>query len=76
MKNIQLPLKLRSIGDSAFIRCISLTEIEIPETVTQIGKCAFFNCNELVKVIIPCSLKNTVQNGVFNNKIKEIIYKE
>ena len=75
MKNVQFPPTLKSIGDSAFSHCMSLTEIEIPRTVEKIGHSAFAYCNELVKAIVPCSLKNKIQN-VFDKKIKEIVYKE
>ena len=45
-----------SIGDYAFCKCSSLTEVTIPNSVTSIGKRSFFNCSGLTEVIIPNSV--------------------
>ena len=36
-----------AIGDSAFMNCRHLANVELPSTVTSIGRCAFMNCSEL-----------------------------
>lgn len=48
--------KIKYIGDKAFDKCKSITEIYIPEGVTAIGSYAFRNCSKLTDVYIPESL--------------------
>ena len=45
-----------AIGESAFMRCTSLTSIMIPNSVTSIGEWAFCNCTSLTSVTIPNSV--------------------
>lgn len=45
-----------SIGEFAFLECISLTSITIPDSVTSIGTYAFYGCNSLTSVTIPDSV--------------------
>ena len=45
-----------AIGESAFEKCSSLTEVSIPNSVTSIGEDAFYECTALVTV--------TIGNGV------------
>jgi hypothetical protein len=47
-----------SIGDSAFLRCTSLTSVTIPGSVTGIGADAFFDCTGLTNLAIPASVTN------------------
>ena len=42
-----------SIGDDAFMNCISLTAITIPKSVTSIGDWAFQSCSSLTAITIP-----------------------
>ena len=48
----------KTIADSAFNGCLSLTSITIPNTVTSIGDSAFQNCYNLTSITIPNSVKN------------------
>ena len=41
---MQLPYSLQQIGDEAFARCTSLSELTIPSGVPVIGKEAFTGC--------------------------------
>ena len=41
LKSIRLPKNLKTIGNSAFNKCSSLTAIEFPETMISIGREAF-----------------------------------
>lgn len=59
---IPIPSKVRidgkvydvtSIGNFAFVRCRSLTNINIPESVTSIGHGTFYDCNGLTSINIP-----------------------
>ena len=42
----------KTIADSAFWDCSSLTKIEIPDSVTSIGKYAFWVCSSLAEITI------------------------
>ena len=41
LKNINLPVRLKTIGDAAFYGCTSLTSITIPDSVIYVGHSAF-----------------------------------
>lgn len=66
LMRVKLPESLVSIGDSAFIRCESLTAIDIPNGVTTIGEYAFAYCRDLKEVKLPERL-TVLQNSSFNN---------
>ena len=51
--DVVIPKSVRSIGDYAFWKCTSLTNVTIPNTVTSIGENAFSYCTDLTAVIIP-----------------------
>ncbi len=53
---IQIPDTVQQIGDNAFSRCTSLTQIIIPDNVTKIGECAFYGCTSLTNINIPASV--------------------
>ena len=56
IKSYVIPSSVTSIGDSAFYRCISLSEIVIPSSVTSIGNWAFSCCDSLKYISIPKSV--------------------
>ena len=62
-----------SIGESAFYRCSSLTDITIPNGVTTIGEGAFYRCISLTSIIIPKSV-TSINVGAFERceKLKSI----
>lgn len=45
--DVIIPNCVTIIGDNAFIRCSSLTNITIPDSVTSIGFSAFKGCSKL-----------------------------
>lgn len=47
-----------SIGEGAFNRCTSLTEITLPDTLLTIGSNAFNECTALPSVTLPGNVKN------------------
>ncbi len=60
-KEVKIPstykgVAVKSIGDSAFSYCNSLTSVVIPESVTYIGEWAFYNCHNLTSIEIPDSV--------------------
>lgn len=58
LKDITLPVRLTSIGDSAFYICKNITgEFVVPENVTSIGASAFNNCTGITSIVLPASLK-------------------
>ena len=56
IKSYVIPSSVTSIGDSAFYRCISLSEIVIPPSVASIGDWAFSCCYSLSEIVIPSSV--------------------
>ena len=56
IKSYVIPSSVTSIGDSAFYRCISLSEIVIPPSVASIGDWAFSWCISLSEIVIPSSV--------------------
>ena len=52
-KNYKILDGVKSIDESAFDGCISLTSITIPDGVTNIGNYAFRNCESLMSITIP-----------------------
>lgn len=42
-----------SIGNGAFIECVSLTNITLPDSITSIGNGAFIECVSIVSMTIP-----------------------
>ena len=59
-----IPDSVTSIGDYAFSRCSSLSNIVIPDSVTDIGKCAFYFCSSLSNIVIPDSV-TSIGNDAF-----------
>ena len=45
-----------SIGDYAFVKCTSLTEVNMSSTVIEIGTSAFVQCTSLTSIDIPSSV--------------------
>ena len=63
VKNVTLPMGLKSIGDNAFMSS-TISEISIPATVTNIGKGAFSNIPTLKTISVPNSVK-TIGHSCF-----------
>ena len=61
---IQCSEPIRSIGESAFANCTTLTEIDLPKSLTDLGSRAFENCSSLYAITLPSSL-TTIGDGVF-----------
>ncbi len=56
IKNIVIEKGVTSIGDQAFLRCSSLSQITIPDSVISIGDNAFSGCANLSEITIPDSV--------------------
>ena len=71
LENIDIPEKVKNIGDSVFGDCISLKKIKIPKNVSDIASTAFYNCTNLEKIEIDKENNNFVyENGIVLNKSK------
>lgn len=53
----------RAIGDSAFLKCASLTEVILPDSLTHIGNNAFYYCDALERLILPEGLSHIGDNA-------------
>ena len=56
LKEINLPVAVREIGEEAFYFC-AMEELELPPNLKVIGDSAFFRCKQLREVYIPESVK-------------------
>ena len=56
IKSVVIKSGVTSIGDCAFMKCISLTSVTIPSSVTYIGPQVFDGCKSLTSVTIPNSV--------------------
>ena len=66
--------KVTSIGNSAFLKDTTLTNVEIPSGVTKIGEYAFAYCDSLGNTIIPSSVTNIAENAFINHSDELTIY--
>ena len=58
IKSINIPLNVKSLGDSVFIECSQLERVTIPSTVESFGQTVFAFCNKLSTVYINVKFKN------------------
>lgn len=65
MAAVELPEKLKRIGNVAFADCDSLTLIDLPDTLQSIGAQAFHCCDNLASISLPGSL-TSIGNTVFS----------
>ena len=83
-ENLMIPEKISyegytfnvtSIGNKAFYKCTSLTNVTIPDSVTNIGDSAFDNCRSLTSVTIPDSV-TSIGSSAFNacSNLKSVNY--
>ena len=57
---------VNKIGNSAFLRCSSLTSITIPNSVTSIGDWAFSSCESLTSIEIPNSVTSIGEDAFYD----------
>ena len=50
LRQINLPISLKVIGEEAFANCVNLYRIEIPDSVNEIKQNSFFGCNNLYEI--------------------------
>lgn len=74
LKQITLPITLKTIGDNAFFECRGLTSVELPEGVTSIGKMAFTNCFGLTSLSLPSTLTSIGETAFMNSTNITSIY--
>lgn len=56
-----------AIGDWAFCRCTSLTEVQLPSSIERIGNYAFYGCTKLIPFDIPESVTRIGNQAFYNN---------
>ena len=62
---ISIPKSVKSIDDSAFYGCISLTSIMIPEEVTRIESFAFGDCSNLISITLSSNVASVGELAFF-----------
>ena len=73
--SIEIPVTVRSIGQSAFSGNSKLKEIDLPVIVYSIGASAFYNCSSLEKIRLPYLLTSIGKNAFEGcNNLKTIVY--
>ena len=73
MSEVNFNNRLKTIGETAFEGCNSLTHVDLPDSVQKIGKKAFYNCVNLKELNLSINLKE-VEMAAFetHSKIKII----
>lgn len=66
LKKIYFSDLLTEIGDNAFYKCSSLTQISIPNSVIKIGSYAFSECTSLKDVYLPSNLTLIGYSAFYN----------
>ena len=67
-----MPDSAKIIGQSAFMNCIKLENIEIPASVKKIYAGAFENCTNAKQVILPFTVEN-IGRDAFRGVPKEVL---
>lgn len=75
LRQIELPVSLRTIGEGAFRECRSLRSLSIPEGVWQIPKEMCLRCPALETVSLPASLRE-IRDAAFcgDSSLREISF--
>lgn len=76
MNKINIPSTVTSIGKSAFLYCINLSEITIPESVTEIQDFTFAGCMALSKVVVPSTVTSIADNAFAGINTDAVFYCE
>lgn len=80
MESVTFPDTLTWIGDSAFAKCDSLTEVRLPATdkFKHMGTYAFGNCANLKKIWVPKDFKPSYMVAPFYqcDQLKEVEFEE
>lgn len=66
LKNVELPLSLKRIGEYSFLNCSSINTLLVPDGTEIIEDFAFLDCRNLEAVYLPDTLKYLGQ-GAFKN---------
>lgn len=72
---LRIDAKIKKIGDSAFVCCLTLREIYLPDTLEIIEQNAFSNCKFLEEITIPASVKEIGDEAFsFCQNLKKITF--
>ena len=63
LKELKLPSSLKSIGDSAFARCMNLEYVEFNEGLETIGNGAFQTCAGLSEIVLGKNVQSVGENA-------------
>ena len=77
LESLELPSGLKTISNSAFLRCYSLTgNVVLPEGLTTLERGCFQDCHELQGVEFPSTLKSIGNAAFYQTAIKSVILPE
>ena len=66
IKTVVIEEGVTSIGQTAFLNCVSLTSVSLPDSIEVIGDSAFRNCRRLSKINFPNGV-STIKGAAFYN---------
>ena len=76
LRTVILPEGLTSIGEGAFLTCLSLESLTIPSSVTKIGFCALDGCNALTCIQVAEDNRDycSVDGVLFDKSMTELLH--
>ncbi len=74
--SVFIPGNVKTIKESAFLRCPELTEVTLSEGIESLGMNAFNNCRKIDEITIPGSMKTVTAASFYNCDLKKIHFLE
>ena len=74
LDTIVLPATVTSVGQSAFMYCTSLKEMEFPKGIKTVATSVLEGCTKLEKVVIPASVTTINQDAFYSCSGLQAIY--
>lgn len=72
IKKVTFDDGITSIGENAFLKATSITEVKLPSSLKKIGAYAFNHCSALTQITLPEKLETICIGAFFGSGLKEI----